>query len=76
MGLAVVRRLRGWGALAVPAIGAGLPLLYYALLSHHDAAWSYPTPYPQVARLAGYIAFDQDAVSVTIGSGRYTGVRP
>ena len=45
----------------------------------HEAewvAWSYPTPYPQVARLAGYIAFDQDTVSVTIGSGRYTGVRP
>jgi uncharacterized protein (DUF427 family) len=45
----------------------------------HDAqwvAWSYLTPYPQVARLAGYIAFDQDTVGVTIGTGRYTGVRP
>jgi uncharacterized protein (DUF427 family) len=45
----------------------------------HEAewvAWSYPTPYPQVARLAGYIAFDQDAVSVTIAAGRYTGPRP
>jgi uncharacterized protein (DUF427 family) len=39
-------------------------------------AWSYPAPYPQVARIAGYVAFDQDAVSVTIGTGRYTGVRP
>jgi len=39
-------------------------------------AWSYPEPFPQVARLAGYVAFDQDAVSVTIGSGIYTGVRP
>ncbi|WP_280434758.1 DUF427 domain-containing protein [Nocardia carnea] len=38
-------------------------------------AWSYPQPHPQVARLAGYIAFDQSAVQVTIGPGRYTGVR-
>ncbi|WP_459545649.1 DUF427 domain-containing protein [Nocardia sp. X0981] len=38
-------------------------------------AWSYPEPHPQVARLAGYIAFDQAAVEVTIGAGRYTGVR-
>ena len=29
----------------------------------------------QVARLAGYIAFDQDEVWVTIGKGTYTGVR-
>ena len=45
----------------------------------HEAdwvAWSYRTPYPQVARLAGYIAFDQGTVSVTIGAGRYTGVWP
>jgi uncharacterized protein (DUF427 family) len=45
----------------------------------HEApwvAWSYPAPFPQVARLAGYLAFDQDTVSVTIGTGRYTGVRP
>jgi uncharacterized protein (DUF427 family) len=39
-------------------------------------AWSYPEPFPQVSRLAGYVAFDQDAVSVTIGTGIYTGVRP
>jgi uncharacterized protein (DUF427 family) len=39
-------------------------------------AWSYPAPFPEVARLAGYVAFNQDAVSVTIGTGRYTGVRP
>lgn len=39
-------------------------------------AWSYPEPFPQVARLAGYLAFDQDEVRVTIGKGRYTGVRP
>ncbi len=36
-------------------------------------AWSYPEPFPQVARLAGYLAFDQDEVRVAIGKGRYTG---
>ena len=36
-------------------------------------AWSYPEPLPEVARLAGYVAFDQDAVRVAIGKGRYTG---
>jgi len=39
-------------------------------------AWSYPEPFPQVARLAGYVAFDQDEVRVSIGKGTYTGVRP
>jgi len=36
-------------------------------------AWSYPEPLPEVAWLAGYVAFDQDAVRVAIGKGRYTG---
>lgn len=39
-------------------------------------AWSYPDPFPEVARLAGYVAFDQDEIRVTIGKGTYTGVRP
>lgn len=39
-------------------------------------AWSYPDPFPQVSRLAGYIAFDQERVDVTIGKGVFTGVRP
>jgi uncharacterized protein (DUF427 family) len=39
-------------------------------------AWSYLEPFPQLARLAGYVAFDQDEVRVTMGKGRYTGVRP
>jgi len=39
-------------------------------------AWSYPSPFPQVIRLAGYVAFQPEAVSVTIGAGRFTGVRP
>jgi uncharacterized protein (DUF427 family) len=39
-------------------------------------AWSYPEPFPEVARLAGYVAFDQDEVRVTIGKGIFTGMRP
>jgi uncharacterized protein (DUF427 family) len=39
-------------------------------------AWSYPEPFPEVARLAGYVAFDQDEVRVTMGKGTFTGVRP
>lgn len=39
-------------------------------------AWSYPDPLPEVARLAGYVAFDQEAVRVTIGKGVFTGIRP
>ena len=32
-----------------------------------EVAWTYDDPYPEVARLAGYIAFYQDRVAVTIG---------
>lgn len=39
-------------------------------------AWSYPDPFPEVVRLAAYVAFDQDEVDVTIGKGVFTGVRP
>jgi uncharacterized protein (DUF427 family) len=39
-------------------------------------AWSYPEPLPEVARLADYVAFDQEAVRVTIGKGVFTGMRP
>ncbi len=31
-------------------------------------AWTYRTPYPEVARLAGYIAFFQDVVEVRLGT--------
>ena len=30
-------------------------------------AWTYDEPYPEVAGLAGYVAFYQDRVSVSIG---------
>jgi uncharacterized protein (DUF427 family) len=39
-------------------------------------AWSYPEPFPEVARLAGYSAFDHDEVRVTVGRGTFTEVRP
>jgi hypothetical protein len=55
VGLAVLRRLRGWAALAVPAIGAGLPLLYYDLLSHHDVAWRLASQHEVIARLPGIV---------------------
>ena len=31
-------------------------------------AWCYPTPYLQVARLAGHVAFYQDVVDVRVGT--------
>jgi hypothetical protein len=55
VGLAVLRRLRGWAALAVPAIGAGLPLLYYYLLSHHDSAWKLAGQHEVIARLPAIV---------------------
>jgi hypothetical protein len=55
VGLAVLRRLRQWGALAVPAIAAGLPLLYYYLLSHHDPAWQLASHYEVIGRLPAVV---------------------
>ncbi len=55
VGLAVLRRLRNWAALAVPAIGAGLPLLYYYLLSHHDSAWRLAGQYEVIPRLPAIV---------------------
>jgi hypothetical protein len=45
-------------------------------IDEQGVAWSYPEPFPQVARLAGYVAFDQEAVRVTIGKGVFTGILP
>ena len=50
-GLAVVRRGRGWAALAVPAVAAALPLGYYDLLSHSDPAWRLASHYEVIGRL-------------------------
>ena len=41
---------------------------YWRLASGSDpVAWSYEEPYPQVAQIAGYIAFYQGRVDVSIG---------
>jgi len=32
-----------------------------------DVAWTYEDPYPEVARLAGFVAFYQDRVTVSVG---------
>ena len=42
----------------------------YRRLEHRDPevlVWSYEDPYPEVARLAGHVAFFQDAVELTVG---------
>jgi hypothetical protein len=51
VGLALWQRLRGWLVLVAPAIGAGLPLLYYFLLSHSDPAWRLAARNEVIARL-------------------------
>jgi hypothetical protein len=50
VGLAVLRRFRNWFALAVPALGAALPLGYYYLLSHSDPAWRLAAHYEVIPR--------------------------
>ena len=54
-GLAVWGRLRGALTIAVPAVGAALPLLYYDLLSHHDAAWHLASHYEVIPRLPALV---------------------
>lgn len=53
--LAVVRRFRHALALAVPAVGAALPLAYYYLLSHHDAAWKLAAHYEAIPRIPALV---------------------
>ncbi|MBA2283022.1 MAG: DUF427 domain-containing protein [Acidimicrobiia bacterium] len=38
-------------------------------------AWSYETPHPEVARLAGHVAFYQDDVHLEVGTAPYNGPR-
>ncbi len=76
-GLAVWSRLRHAVALAVPAIGAALPLAYYYLLSHHDAAWHLASHYeviPRVSLLALLAGFGPLAVIAALGVRRPGGV--
>lgn len=41
-----------------------------------EVAWSYEDPFPEVARIAGYVAFYQDRVHVEIGQAPRRGDRP
>jgi hypothetical protein len=50
-GLAVWQRFRHVLTLAVPAIGAALPLSYYYWLSHSDPAWKLASKYEVISRL-------------------------
>jgi hypothetical protein len=49
-GLAGLRRGRGALTLALPAVAAALPLLYYYVLSHADPAWSLASTYEATKR--------------------------
>jgi hypothetical protein len=50
-GVALWRRGRNVLALSVPAVGAALPLGYYYVLSHTDAAWKLASHNEMIARL-------------------------
>jgi hypothetical protein len=50
-GLAAWRAMRGWRTLAIPAVAAALPLLYYEALARGDPAWKLASANEMVARL-------------------------
>jgi hypothetical protein len=54
-GLALWQRLRGWHVLVAPAVGAGLPLLYYFVLSRSDTAWRLAAHNEVIARLPALV---------------------
>ncbi len=54
-GLALWRRMRGSLTLALPALGAALPLGYYYLLSHTDHAWKLASNYEIISRLPALV---------------------
>jgi uncharacterized protein (DUF427 family) len=45
---------------------------YWGVDGADDLAWSYEEPYPEVARLRGYLAFYQDQVRVEVGVAERT----
>ncbi len=50
---------------------------HYALHDGDDTpiAWTYESPYAQVARIAGHVAFYQDRVTLSVGQAPYIGPR-
>ncbi len=76
-GLIVVRRFEHAPALAVPAIAAALPLVYYYLLSHHDPAWRLAAALehiPRISALALLAGFGPLALIAALGLRRPHGV--
>jgi hypothetical protein len=76
-GLAVWRRLRSVLALAVPALGAALPLVYYYVLGHTDAAWKLASHYEVIPRLPALVllaGFGPLALIAVAGLSRPRGV--
>jgi hypothetical protein len=76
-GLVVWSRLRHAVALAVPAVGAALPLVYYYLLSHHDPAWHLASQYEVIPRLSPLVlltGFGPLALIAALGFRRPDGV--
>jgi hypothetical protein len=55
VGLAAWRRLDGALVLAVAALGAALPLAYYYVLGHTDAAWKLAATYEVIPRLSAVV---------------------
>jgi hypothetical protein len=54
-GLALWQRLRGWIVLLAPAVGAGLALVYYLVLSHGDPAWQLAAHNEVIPRLPALV---------------------
>jgi len=76
-GLAVWRRLRSALALAVPALGAALPLAYYYVLGHTGAAWKLASQYEVIPRLPALVllaGFGPLALIALAGISRPRGV--
>ena len=54
VGLALIRR-REWGVIGAVAVAAALPLVYYLLLAHDNAAWRMASDYEHVSRFSALV---------------------
>jgi hypothetical protein len=77
IGLVLWRRLQGALVVAVAALGAALPLVYYYILGHADAAWKLASSYEVIPRLSAVVmlaGFGPLAVIAVFGLRRTDGV--